>query len=43
MFATDLVYGDLVMIKSGDKMPADLLLIETSRDLKVRARFVGDF
>jgi sodium/potassium-transporting ATPase subunit alpha len=32
--AANLVVGDLVMISMGDKVPADLRLVETSSDVK---------
>ncbi|KAJ2467304.1 hypothetical protein GGI02_004079 [Coemansia sp. RSA 2322] len=41
--ATDLVQGDIVHIRGGDKIPADLRLIEVSRDLRFdRSMLTGE-
>ncbi|KAJ2112936.1 hypothetical protein IW146_004242, partial [Coemansia sp. RSA 922] len=41
--ATDLVQGDVVHIRGGDKIPADLRLIEASRDLRFdRSMLTGE-
>ncbi|KAJ2879764.1 hypothetical protein IWW38_006062, partial [Coemansia aciculifera] len=41
--ATSLVQGDVVHIRGGDKIPADLRLIETSRDLRFdRSMLTGE-
>ncbi|KAJ2721592.1 hypothetical protein GGI07_003883 [Coemansia sp. Benny D115] len=41
--ASELVQGDIVRISSGDKVPADLRLIETTRDLRFdRSMLTGE-
>lgn len=41
--ASDLVFGDIVHIALGNKVPADLRLIETSSDLKFdRSALTGE-
>lgn len=41
--ATDLVQGDIVHVRGGDKVPADLRIIESSRDLKFdRSMLTGE-
>ncbi|KAJ1911429.1 hypothetical protein H4219_005946 [Mycoemilia scoparia] len=43
VLAAELVVGDLVHVKAGDKVPADLRLIEVSRDLKFdRSMLTGE-
>ncbi|KAJ2738055.1 hypothetical protein GGI20_006335, partial [Coemansia sp. BCRC 34301] len=43
IMATDLVQGDIVHVRGGDKTPADLRLIEASRDLRFdRSMLTGE-